>query len=71
MIRVETFSYRFAFHAPTNQIFILLEKAQAAALSEKVEMGFWENTDESHTVMRIATSWATQPEDVERLIGCL
>ena len=68
---LEEKGYRFAFHAPTNQIFILLEKAQAAALSEKVEMGFWENTDESHTVMRIATSWATQPEDVERLIGCL
>lgn len=68
---LEEKGYRFAFHAPTNQIFILLEKARAAALSEKVEMGFWENTDESHTVIRIATSWATQPEDVERLIGCL
>ena len=68
---LEEKGYRFAFHAPTNQIFILLEKSRAAALSEKVEMGFWENTDESHTVMRIATSWATQPEDVERLIGCL
>ena len=68
---LEEKGYRFAFRTPTNQIFILLEKAQAAALSEKVEMGFWENTDDSHTVMRIATSWATQPEDVERLIECL
>ena len=68
---LEEKGYHFAFRTPTNQIFILLEKPQAAALSEKVEMGFWENTDESHTVMRIATSWATQPEDVERLIGCL
>ena len=64
-------NYRFAFHSPTNQIFILLEKEKAAALSEKVEMSFWENTDEAHTVMRIATSWATSPEDVARLIECL
>ena len=63
--------YRLALQAPTNQIFVLLEKARVAALSEKVEVGFWENTDDSHTVMRIATSWATQPEDVDRLIRCL
>ena len=63
--------YQFAFHTPTNQIFIVLEKARAAELSQKVEMGFWENIDENHTVMRIATSWATQMEDVERLIELL
>ena len=63
--------YTFAFHTPTNQIFITLEKAQADALSEKVEMGFWETVDEHHVVMRIATSWATRPEDVDALIELL
>ena len=63
--------YRFAFLTPTNQIFILLEKAQAASLSEKVELGFWENADADHTIMRIATSWATREEDVDRLIALL
>ena len=63
--------YRLAWDAPTNQIFVVLEKKQAAALSERIEMSFWENTDETHTIMRIATSWATRPEDVERLIACL
>ena len=63
--------YRFAFLTPTNQIFILLEKAQAASLSEKVELGFWENVDADHTIMRIATSWATREEDVDRLIALL
>lgn len=37
-------------------------------MSERIEMGFWENIDETHTVMRIATSWATTAEDVEQLI---
>ncbi|MCR5135675.1 MAG: low specificity L-threonine aldolase [Oscillospiraceae bacterium] len=63
--------YRQAFRSPTNQIFLLLEKEQAAALSGKVEMGFWENTEDGHTVMRIATSWATSAEDVDRLIEIL
>ena len=73
--------YRLAFDAPTNQIFIALEKAEtyraylgkhrAEALSQRVEMGFWENLDDGRVVMRIATSWATSREDVDRLIACL
>ena len=63
--------YALAFHAPTNQIFLRLTKEKAAALSEQIDMGFWENTDDGHTVMRIATSWATRDEDVDRLIELL
>ena len=63
--------YVFAFPSPTNQIFITLTKERAAALSEAVEMGFWENIGDSHVVMRIATSWATQADDVDRLIEML
>ena len=68
---LEAKGYRFAFHTPTNQIFIVLEKKQAKALSERIEMGFWENIDTDHTVMRIATSWATRPEDVDALIDVI
>ena len=63
--------YQFAFDAPTNQIFILLEKQKSAELSEKIEMAFWENVDDAHVIMRIATSWATQEEDVSKLISLL
>ena len=63
--------YRLAISAPTNQIFVVFENAQAEALSEKVEMAFWERPDDAHTVMRIATSWATTDEDVDALIRCL
>jgi threonine aldolase len=63
--------YQFAFDSPTNQIFLLLSEAQLQNLSAKVEMSFWENTPDGNTIMRIATSWATQAEDVERLIACL
>ena len=38
------------------------------ALSETVELSFWEKPDDSHTVMRIATSWSTTDEDVNMLV---
>jgi low specificity L-threonine aldolase len=63
--------YRLAADAPTNQIFLTLNAAQLARLSEHVVMGFWEKRGEDETVMRIATSWATQEADVERLIAVL
>ena len=68
---LEEKGYQFAIQSPTNQIFIALEKTRAEELAETIEMGFWENLDETHVTMRIATSWATQPEDVDRLIDCL
>lgn len=54
----------------TNQIFITLTKEKAKELSGKVEMGFWENKGEQ-VVMRIATSWATTDEEVDRLLEML
>ncbi len=63
--------YTFAFPSPTNQIFVVLDQRQHAALSEKVSMSFWEKPDPEHTVVRIATSWATSPEDTDRLIQSL
>ena len=63
--------YQLAFDTPSNQIFVLLDETQLSRLSAKVDMGFWENTPDGKTVMRIATSWATQDEDVNRLIAAL
>ena len=48
-----------------------LTKERSAALSEAVEMSFWENIDDSHVVMRIVTSWATTSADVDALIEAL
>ena len=62
--------YALASDAPTNQIFLALSPAQLAHLSAHVSMGFWEKQGKV-TVRRIATSWATQEADVERLIALL
>ena len=34
-------------------------------------MGFWEKPDPEHTVVRLATSWATRREDVEAFLALL
>mgnify|MGYP000975702460 CR=1 FL=1 len=62
--------YQLAVDSPTNQIFLALDDAQHAHLSAEVSMGFWEKQGDV-TIMRIATSWATQDADVERLIAVL
>ena len=63
--------YRLFCENPTNQIFVVLENRQVSALEEKVALGFIEKFDETHTVMRICTSWATREEDVDALIALL
>jgi threonine aldolase len=63
--------YELAFPAPTNQIFLVLDEAQREALSRRVEMSFWDNRADGRTVVRLATSWATAPEDMDALIALL
>lgn len=59
--------YRELLPRETNQVFLLLEDRQYEALSEKIEMSFWEKPDDTHTAVRLAASWGTAKEDVEAL----
>ena len=60
--------YQFFMDSPTNQIFVVLSNEQLAALEGKAKFGFWEKYDDTHTVVRIATSWATKMEEIMQLI---
>lgn len=57
----------FFLESPTNQQFVVLENRMMELLSREVAFDFWEKADETHTVVRFATSWATRPESVEAL----
>lgn len=59
--------YEFFMDSPTNQQFVLIEDEKLEALRNHVATGFWEKPDDSHTVIRFATSWATTPDDIENL----
>ena len=63
--------YRLFFESPTNQIFCILENDQLTALGQAVEYSFWEKYDENHTVIRLATDWATTQREIEDLIAVL
>lgn len=57
----------FFLDSPTNQQFIVVENTRLEELGKEVRYGFWEKYDDTHTVIRLATSWATSAEDIERL----
>lgn len=59
--------YVLCFDSPTNQVFCVIENAAMERLAKQVEFGFWEAYDDTHTIIRFATSWATRPEDAEAL----
>ncbi len=63
--------YRIYIDSPTNQQFIVLEDDRLKELSEHVRYGFWEKPDDKHTVIRLATDWATTREDIEELMRYL
>ena len=57
-------------HLPT-QVFCIVDDALMTRLEKQVEFGFWEKYDDTHTVIRFATSWATTKEDVDALCNLL
>ncbi|MEE1227449.1 MAG: beta-eliminating lyase-related protein [Lachnospiraceae bacterium] len=63
--------YQLAFDSPTNQIFFIAEDSFIEKLGEKVEYGFMEKTDESHTMIRFATAWSTTDEETDRLLDLI
>lgn len=59
--------YKFYMETPTNQQFIILENSKMEKLKEKIAFSFWEKYDDNHTVVRLATSWATTEEEIKLL----
>lgn len=63
--------YELTFKSPTNQIFLTVTPGQKARLDEILEYSFWEEAEGDNTVIRIATSWATSEELVQKVISML
>lgn len=58
---------RFYLETPTNQQFVIWEKKQSETIAKEVVFSFWENYDERHIVVRLATSWSTSEEEIYQL----
>lgn len=59
----------FYLDSPTNQQFLIMENTKLQKLAEEVCYSFWEKIDENHTIIRLATSWATKKEDIDSLLA--
>ena len=59
--------YKFFINSPTNQQFIIIDNEKLKELEKKVRVEVWEKYDDTHTVIRIATSWSTTEEQLEYL----
>ena len=59
--------YRFFLESPTNQQFVILKNEEYERLRKEVALSFWEKSEDTETVVRFATSWATTDEELERL----
>lgn len=61
--------YPFLVENPTNQIFVILPDEKLARLQENYSFCYQERVDETHSAVRICTSWATSRENVQKLVG--
>ena len=68
---LEEKGYPLLFRSPTNQIFCVVDKEKLRQLSQIVEFSVWEKKDEDHSVIRLATDWASTDEEADALIGVL
>lgn len=62
---------RFFLETDTNQQFVVLENDLMKQLSKEVRFSYWERFDDSHTVVRFATSWSTTQRDIDMLHSIL
>lgn len=60
-------SFSFPFDSPTNQVFVTLENGLKERLAEIVEFSFWEAPNDTHTIVRFATSWSTSANEISEL----
>ena len=59
--------YKFFIDSPTNQQFIILKNEEVARLKKEVIFTHWGKYDESHTICRFVTSWATTEKELNEL----
>lgn len=63
--------YQFLIDSPTNQQFVVVTNDQLAELKKHVDLSFWEIVDDTHTAIRLVTSWSTTEQELDALIAIL
>ena len=63
--------YSFFMDSETNQQFIIIEDEKLEKIREKYGVTYQQRYDETHSVIRLCTSWATTEENVRSLLADL
>ena len=63
--------YTLYMDSPTNQQFVVLDKAALERLRQHVAVSLWEWVDVDRAVVRLATTWSTTKEDLQQLKALL
>lgn len=63
--------YSFFMDSVTNQQFIMIEDEKLEKIREKYGVTYQQRYDETHSVIRLCTSWATTEENVRSLLADL
>jgi len=63
--------YTLADDTETNQVFPVLPNALVTELDQHFQFYNWRPAPDDHSVLRLCTSWATDDEQIEKLIGML
>lgn len=61
--------YRFFVDSVTNQQFVIVPDNKLEKLKDKYLFSYQQRYDDTHSVVRICTSWATKEEDVRELLS--
>jgi len=61
--------YKFYADSPTNQQFVIVSDEKLKELDEKYSYEYQMRYDETHSVVRFCTSWATKEENVLALLA--
>ena len=62
---------KFYLDSPTNQQFVVLDKATIEKVKEEIVFSLWQWLDDDHAVVRFATAWTTTDADLQKLESLL
>lgn len=63
--------YTLYIDTPTNQIFCVIANTDMERLAQQVEFSYMDRYDDTHSIIRFVTSWASTAEDVDALCEIL
>lgn len=68
---IRELGYSFLVDSPSNQLFPIFPNAVLAELEKDYGVTFWGKVDETHSAVRLVTSWATPEERCHEFITTL